>query len=391
MDDGATMQCDLVGRARALIPLLTARSAEAERLRRLPDDVVQALDDAGMFALMRPRRYGGHQADITTYMRALAELARGDGSVGWLISQANNSQWLAAQMGPALREDVFAGATSRGASVLLGQSTVRRAPGGFVLDGRWPFCSGIHHADWVLLAAVVADDGAPPDPGFFAVPGRDLHVEDDWHVTGLAATGSNSVAARELFVPAHRFTGMIPLATNTTSLAEVDAPLYRAPLMPFVMTTAGIIAVGMAEAMLEHFKTQLPGRPLSYTNYASRAEAPATHVLLGEAVTKLRAARLLFTDAAATIERSAAAGEPMPIPERIATRDQAVYALHLCRDVTGALLDASGGRALQLANPLQRIDRDLRALSLHPVYSLATSREFRGRVELGMPPNTPFP
>jgi len=391
MQDGATERSELVVRARALAPVLAGRAAEAEQLRRLPDDVVQVLHDAGMFALLRPRRYGGHQVDMATYLEVLRALAGGDGSVGWVVSQLNNAQWLTAQLAPEMREEVFAGPSSRVASVLLGQSTVRRVDGGYVLDGRWGFCSGIHHADWVLVSAAVLDEGAPPRFGFFAVPASALEIVDDWHVVGLVATGSNSVVAREVFVPARRFAEFGAVAMNSVGLAEVDAAIYRAAMMPFIMVTAGTIAVGMAEAMVAEFIAQLVGRPLMYTTYASRGEAPGTHMLLGEATTKIRAAALLFHDAAATVEREAASGAPMEIPVRMATRAQAVYGLHLCHEAVDSLLHASGGRVLQLANPLQRIDRDLRALAMHPVYMRDTAFEFLGRCELRMPPNTMFP
>jgi alkylation response protein AidB-like acyl-CoA dehydrogenase len=370
--------------------MLAGRAAEAERARRMPVDVARALDDAGMFSLLRPRRYGGHQVDTATYIDVLIELARGDGSVGWLASQINNAQWIAEQLG-GLRDEVLTGPRSNIASVLFGQSTVRRTDGGYILDGRWGFCSGCLQADWVFMAAAVIDEGAPPTMGFFAVPASALQIEDDWQPSGLAATGSHSIAARALFVPERLFAGIVPLVLNTVTLAEVDAPMYRAAMMPFITVTAGAIAVGMAEAMVAEFKAQLPGRPLAYTTYASRAEAPTTHMVLGEAVAKIKAARLLFHDAAATIEREAATNEPMAVPLRIATRTQGVLGIRLCQEAVDSLLRASGARALQLANPLQRIDRDLRALGMHPVYMAETAFEFLGRCELGMPPNTMFP
>lgn len=388
---GDSQQVDLIGRARALVPVLAGRAAEAERMRRIPEDVERALQDAGMFALTRPRRWGGHQADMRTYMGALVELARGDGAVAWAVSQLNNSQWIVGQLAPELREEVFAGPTSKVASVLYGQTTVERTEGGYIVDGRWQFCSGSYQADWVLAGAPIADEGAEPVFGFFVFPAREIEIEDDWQVSGFAATNSNSIVARKLFVPERRFARIDALATNAVSLAEVDTPIQRAALMPFLLVTAGVISIGMAQAMADEFLAQLPGRPIPYLNYATRGEAPVTHILLGEAMTKIQAARLLFYDAAAAVERAAERDEPMPIPQRLAARAQATYGIRLCNEAVESLLHASGGRALRLSNPLQRIDRDLRALSSHPVYTLPTAFELYGRAVLGMPPNTPFP
>ena len=50
---------DPVAVARALVPLLAERAAEAERLRRPTDVAMQALSDAGLLRVMFPRRTGG--------------------------------------------------------------------------------------------------------------------------------------------------------------------------------------------------------------------------------------------------------------------------------------------------------------------------------------------
>jgi 3-hydroxy-9,10-secoandrosta-1,3,5(10)-triene-9,17-dione monooxygenase len=57
---------ELVGRARALEPLLRENAAEGELLRRLPDTVSDALIAAGMFRLLTPTRFGGYAADLRT-------------------------------------------------------------------------------------------------------------------------------------------------------------------------------------------------------------------------------------------------------------------------------------------------------------------------------------
>ena len=76
---------ELLARARALRPLLTERAAETEALRRPPEDVHQAVDDAGFYRLLMPRRYGGlpertypfHERDIlVTACDASACIAR---------------------------------------------------------------------------------------------------------------------------------------------------------------------------------------------------------------------------------------------------------------------------------------------------------------------------
>ena len=67
----------LVARATALVPELAARVGEADKLRRVPDANVAALRQAGLFKVLQPRRYGGHQAGLRTHIDVVAEISRG--------------------------------------------------------------------------------------------------------------------------------------------------------------------------------------------------------------------------------------------------------------------------------------------------------------------------
>ena len=88
-------------------PLLQERAAETDALRRLPDEVVAALKEAGLCRLMVPRRFGGYETSIRTYMEAIAELGRGCGSTAWVASLLNVCAWLAALFPERAQRDVW--------------------------------------------------------------------------------------------------------------------------------------------------------------------------------------------------------------------------------------------------------------------------------------------
>ncbi|HEU5322351.1 MAG TPA: acyl-CoA dehydrogenase family protein, partial [Methylomirabilota bacterium] len=67
-----------VERARALGGLVEASAEAAERDRRLPEALVAALHDAGLFRLLLPRSLDGAEVDPPTFMRVVEELARHD-------------------------------------------------------------------------------------------------------------------------------------------------------------------------------------------------------------------------------------------------------------------------------------------------------------------------
>ena len=68
---------------RALAPLISEHADVIESERRLPEPVVRALTEAGVFQLFIPRALGGAEADPVTFCRVVEELSKADGSTGW--------------------------------------------------------------------------------------------------------------------------------------------------------------------------------------------------------------------------------------------------------------------------------------------------------------------
>src|SRR5260370_19524327 len=79
----------------------------------------------------------------------------------------------------------------------------RKAPGGFIVNGRWPFSSAVDNSEWNMLAVTVYEEdvGAPVDWRLCLVPKSDYEIIDTWYAMGMAATGSKDVAGAELFGP----------------------------------------------------------------------------------------------------------------------------------------------------------------------------------------------
>ena len=86
----------LVSRATSLRPLLERNAERTDAERRLPGEVVQALKETGLCKLMVPRRFGGYQTSIRTYIDVMSELGCGCGSTAWVASLINVCAWLAA-------------------------------------------------------------------------------------------------------------------------------------------------------------------------------------------------------------------------------------------------------------------------------------------------------
>lgn len=378
----------LVERAAALVPTLLERAASAEQARRVPDATFDALSDAGVFAMTAPKRYGGEEADFETQCDVLAELARGCPSTSWVATIFSAMSWLAGTFPDEAQEEVFAGRDPRISGVFSPTGTGVRKDGGLVVNGRWPFNTGCHGARWTVLNCLVTAE-AGPVPTCVIADSRSLTIVDDWHATGMSATGSNTIVAENVFVPGHRCMALPDMLDARLPARHNASNLYfNHPLAAVLVVNAGGTPLGMARGALETFLERLPGRGIAYTFYTNKADAPVTHLQLAEASLTLESADAHVRRAAALLDRRP--GGPMSTEARVKARAHISYAMGLARQSVDTLFYASGASSIQTHIPIQRFQRDVQALANHAIMHTQTALELYGRVLCGLPPNTPI-
>ena len=75
---------DLLERARSLVPALKARTAQAEKDLKVPEESVAQLQAAGLLRALQPRAFGGYEVDPRTFFEIQTILAE--------IWRKNNAQ-----------------------------------------------------------------------------------------------------------------------------------------------------------------------------------------------------------------------------------------------------------------------------------------------------------
>src|ERR1700749_787914 len=192
MSDHKTDTAELVERATALIPELSQRAPEAEKLRRLPDANVAALKRAGLLKILQPQRSGGYQLSLHAHVDAVAAIARGCGATAWGMGVVHSDTWLMGSSPQQAQEETYgADPDTFISAVIAPRGEAKPADGGYVLNGLWPFASGCQHAQFLLLGARILDAGGTVvDEADLLVPAKDITINDDWIVAGLRGTGS---------------------------------------------------------------------------------------------------------------------------------------------------------------------------------------------------------
>lgn len=387
------LRAALMAQTSALVPLLRAKAAEAERMRRIPDEVLAAIDAAGLFRLRAPKRFGGHEADLRTYMDVVTELGRGCGSTGWIAFISIATAWIAALFSDQAQDDVFAGnPDARTMGTLSMNSRSRPVDGGYVVDGKWGYGSNCLHAHWAILAVPLPSGGGMA-PGIVLVPMRDLTIEDTWHVVAMRGTGSNTVVADNVFVPAHRVMPIEVLAKGLSPRTSTEEVVYRECFLPTAIIAVAAPVLGMAQAALELTLERINGgaKPIAYTIYGDTRKAPSMQLELAQAATLVETAVLLVRRWCDDIAEAARAGDDLPFVKRAQMRMELGYAMRCCREAVALLLNVQGASAFAEANPIQRIWRDIEMASRHGLLSGQVPQEIYGRALVGnFEPLSPF-
>jgi 3-hydroxy-9,10-secoandrosta-1,3,5(10)-triene-9,17-dione monooxygenase len=388
-DSTAVTGDDIRARARALAPAIRARVHETESLRRLPWASVEEILDSGIARAQRPERWGGYELGFEAAFDVAVEIGRACGSTAWSVSFLNHHDWLLAQFGEEAQGDVWAGdPDARVASAFAPGGRARAVDGGWVLQGNWPWASGIDHCNWTIVAAVDPDQPGPPSPRLFLLPETDFAIEDTWFNVGLRGTGSNNVViADETFVPAHRTVELFALREGTAPGGSVNpAPQYRTPMMAaFGLGLLGP-ALGIVRGALEEWRDWTKERTSTYT-FEQVSQQAAMQMSLGQVTAHVDAAELLLRDNM----RRLADVDAITVAERTLNRRNCSYAAQLLTRTMDELLQLSGARGLFDTNSVQRAWRDVHAIACHTGLNPNSVYEAHGRLELGLERNPKDP
>lgn len=376
---------DVLDRVGALQPLIREHSAQNERDRKVSDEVIVALRDAGAFRLAAPRRFGGLEAGLRAMLDLSALIAEADGGTSWVTTLSNINAWSTCLYDTAAVDEMYAdGPDAILSGVVSPGGTARKVPGGYVVNGQWPYSSASLHAQWVSGGVwEVDDDGDEIDQSMVVMPISDVQIKDTWYVAGMRASGSNTIIAEEVFVPEHRLSSMLPVVSGGYIEQYPDNPFYRAAFAPMLVLVLVGPQLGFGRAALDIAVTKASTKALAYTNIEQQADSVAFQLLVAEAATKIDTAHLHAYRAVDDIERYAEQGIYPDFAARARMRADSAVALTSINSAINTLLNACGASSFADVNPMQRIWRDSNVGQRHAVMLPQVSMETYGKALLG--------
>ena len=377
---------DPVAAAIALTPEIRAARDEIQSQSRLPDSLTAKMAQAGLFQLYTPRIIGGPETDPITAFRAVEELSKVDGSVGWCSFVASAvsiyAGWLPTELACRLfgqPPDIRVAGSFRPTGHAL------PVDGGYQIGGRWNYVSGVNHANWLFLNCIIKDANGPvldskgvPVTRMMVVPADAGVIEETWSTLGMRGTGSNDLVIDESFVPHER----------TFLLYEPSAqkgPHYdprTVTATSWVLIAAN--ALGMARGAMGSFvglATQ-SGSTSSPTLLRDRTTIQTT---VGEAEATISGARAYVLDAMGAVWEGSCRGDLDLSPQVLQARLAITHAMRESVRAVDMLFYAAGTNAVHQSNDLELFFRDIHTAGQH-IAALHSNFEYGGQALLGLPP-----
>ncbi|WP_461030678.1 acyl-CoA dehydrogenase family protein, partial [Streptomyces sparsus] len=294
-------------------------------------------------------RFGGSEGTFADLTRAVMTVGENCAAAAWCASLSAFSARFASHLPAEAHEAIWGDSPDVVvATGLMPAGRARAVDGGWRLDGAWAYVSGIDFADWALVCAAVPGGDGPPALRFFCLPRGVYGVRRTWDSVGMRATGSHTLVADDVFVPAafsYNRADMLSGRNATSALPVHNVPFQAVGGLTFIAPVAGAATGALTAAA---------------ATVTGRRRNPSTEIKLVRASGRIDAARHLVEQNAEVLDSRQFTPELMARNERNAT-----FAAESVQEAVTLLIRAAGTGGLGEAHPLQRFWRDLTSATSH--------------------------
>jgi alkylation response protein AidB-like acyl-CoA dehydrogenase len=380
-----------------LRPAILEGGDRAQQMRRLPDDLVDKLIDAGFFRFTLPTELGGEDATATETIEILEAIAAIDASTAWNVMLGSEINAMAAGgMEKNLAREIYLDnprvvMCGGGGPGSIPSRAERQADGGFKVWGQSTFISGCHNASWCFMAAPVMTNGEMeklptglPNVRMFFMPRAEWQIVDTWDVAGLRGSGSNDVRADGAYV-APKYAGVDLMSLP----AHYANPVYRMPVPLRLSYNKVAVALGVAKGALEAF-IDLAQNKIPLMSASTLKDRPIAQFRTAEANADYRAVRAYVMETMGAIQDELAAGRELPSPGATqAARLACTHGANVCMRVVDLLHNTAGTTGMRMYSPLERKLRDAHGCATHRWVSHQLYQDL-GAILLGHPASPEF-
>ncbi|MCW8378705.1 acyl-CoA dehydrogenase family protein [Streptomyces justiciae] len=399
----------LIKSAEELRELVRERAGEAEELGHYTPDVHQAFLDAGFYHMLTPRKYGGHEVDLATFAKVVIEIGRGDPGTAWCLCLGHGHTVTTLASWPAKTQDeIFDNELGyyRASHSLNPAGTARRVDGGWLVNAKSRYQSGVPYASHAIVAVTVEGEEAPSPPPEAGAPGSALMpppmlqviipagqftIQEDWggdNVLGMRASGSNSIVVDDVVVPEHYGIFLAMDFPPTSPGVELHGnPIYLGSPGVFPLLEVILPVLGAARAALDEFEHLTRTRNIAMLGGGPRLKDPFYQRDFGLGKIKADSAEAIVAHTLRTYTRfchDVVNGvRPFALEEELGLGCTLLQAAELAGEAVDILWRSSGSSAAAKGQRMQRYLRDVSMFRTHYAAQFNANAQRFGALSLG--------
>ena len=377
--DSAGIAARMLNDIHALQPLLRDNAGRAREERRVPQENIDALKDAGFFLALQPQAWGGYELTPQDFFRMQTAIAEACMSTAWASGIVAVHAFQLALMDKRAQQDVWGeDIHTRVSSSYAPLGKVEEVEGGFRFSGRWGWSSGCEHCTWVLLGGICPDGGYRS----FLVPRSDYEIVDTWQSMGLQGTGSQDIVVNDVFVPEYRTHKSEDgyLGTNPGIDAE-SPPLYHLPWAQLFIRVVSTPAIGASKAALSLYQGLVLGKASGdVTKLAGDVGTQERIAVAANEIDEMEAVLYRNFD---RMMVQVNGDDPVPVADRIKYRYQASLVIEKCMGVVDSLFSSAGGSSVFAGSEIQQRFLDIHTARAHVANNPASFARNYGSSLLG--------
>lgn len=340
-----TLQKDLtslMSSARGELVRIADRAEEAEKSGRVPEETFLALEKSGVHRFIEPRDLGGYGLPFEPFFQTVSEISGACGSTGWVFVLFAVHNWMLQFQPRRVLSFIYKdGKPGRLATSFVSGGIVSEKDGKPWLEGKWPYVSGVHLADWVRVKA--GDEQGGVVHAF--LPCGSFDVAEDWNPAGLRATNSQSISFSgpvdpEWLVPDREMEEAFYARTSMPEGSTLPMEVVVA-----VATVAPII--GMTRGCVSFYEKILRNRGIRENLHPGALERLARLSVEGMSL------QLLHRECTRMLDKTPN-GLTLTALARAEIRMNAAWITARCRAIVSETMASSGTRSNFHGNPMLR-------------------------------------
>jgi 3-hydroxy-9,10-secoandrosta-1,3,5(10)-triene-9,17-dione monooxygenase len=371
--------------AQGFVPEIRRRALKMERSRRLDDELIDAMDAAGLFSAIVPKRWGGAGLGAREVNRIAEILGSADCSTAWVSTFFILHNWFLCRFPLEVQQQLYKDCASvRCAAVWAPPGSAERVEGGYRITGRWGYASGVLHAPYALVPVIVEDSAY-----WFIIARNDLQIFDDWDMASMVATGSVTIATKNTFVPDGWGIEIRKLMSATGHGGTFHAEdIYRQSFSVLSMAVPSI-SLGALDAAVELGREKLrTSKPFGIP----RIERVPSRIRWVRAYEAARVARLIRDANTENAIQCAQSGRPLTLQGEACMGLHGISVMQGIKDAARLLVDGYGTSGYRADDQIRRTSSDIAMISTHALggdYDLVMDRHARWVLGLGMEAGDP--